>query len=378
MADKFLHIVAFDIVYPAYYGGAIDVYYRIKALHQAGVHIILHCTYKGDLQRHPELESLCEKVYYYKRNMSFLKQFHRLPYAVLTRNNSDLLTNLAADSHPILFEGLVTCYYLNHPLLANRRKFFRECNVEHDYYRQLAHATKSLYRKIYYRFEARKLQRFEKILTHADVIFALSHDDEKHFISSFRNQKVVYVPCFHPNNAISAVEGTGNYILYHGNLSVAENDNAARYICLHVVPLLGNMKVIIAGHNPSQELADLVAKYPDVQLVANPSDEEMCRLVRNAHIHLLITHQPTGMKLKLLNVLYQGRHVVVNSNMVAGTELGQLCHVADTPQRLAELCLNLMSKPFNANTISEREKILNRYFSNESLCSAITEQILNY
>ena len=43
MPDKHLHIVSFDIPYPPNYGGVIDVYYKLKALHRKGVKIILHC-----------------------------------------------------------------------------------------------------------------------------------------------------------------------------------------------------------------------------------------------------------------------------------------------------------------------------------------------
>lgn len=42
MSDKFLHIVSFDIPYPVNYGGVIDVYYKIEALHKKGIKVILH------------------------------------------------------------------------------------------------------------------------------------------------------------------------------------------------------------------------------------------------------------------------------------------------------------------------------------------------
>ena len=38
-----LHIVSFDIPWPPNYGGIIDVFYKIRALHGAGVQIHLHC-----------------------------------------------------------------------------------------------------------------------------------------------------------------------------------------------------------------------------------------------------------------------------------------------------------------------------------------------
>ncbi len=354
-------------MYPADYGGAIDVFYRIKALHDAGVRVILHCTYKGQLNRYAELESLCEQVYYYSRNMSVFNQFSRLPYAVLTRKDSRLLENLAKDDYPILFEGLVTCFFINHPVLAGRTKYFRECNVEHDYYRQLASATKSLYRKIYYTIEARKLQRFESVVRSADIIYALSHGDELHFKTAFPDNKVVYMPCFHANSEVTSLEGKSSYILYHGNLGLAENIKAAMYICCEVLPLMPDVHFVFAGRQPDKQLVDKLSETPNTELVANPNEKQMADLVQNAHIHLLVTHQATGMKLKLLNVLYQGRFVVANSAMVEGTEMKDLCYIADTPQQQADLCRRLMSESFSVQHIVRRKDILNRYFSNNTL-----------
>ena len=45
--EKFIHVVSFDVPYPANYGGVIDVFHRLKALHKNGYKIILHCFEYG-------------------------------------------------------------------------------------------------------------------------------------------------------------------------------------------------------------------------------------------------------------------------------------------------------------------------------------------
>ena len=82
-----LHIISFDIPYPANYGGAIDVFYRIKALHDAGIKIILHCWYKEKRTTEPILESLCEKVYYYKRKINVINQLQNM-FLIKDRNGN--------------------------------------------------------------------------------------------------------------------------------------------------------------------------------------------------------------------------------------------------------------------------------------------------
>jgi hypothetical protein len=248
MTAKSLHIVAFDIPYPANYGGAIDVFYRIKALHLAGVHIKLHCFHKNDnVTRYPELEALCEKVYYYSRSNKLFDYIHFQPYVVRSRRSAELLNNLIEDDSPILFEGLVSCYLLKHPALRGREKYFRECNVEHDYYYALGKATNVLWKKIFYIFEAIKLYYFQSCLKYATRIFALAHQDEAYFKKTFPTIPITYIPCFHANQHITTELGLGEYILYHGNLAVPENELAATHIVQHLANKLNPIPIIIAG-----------------------------------------------------------------------------------------------------------------------------------
>ncbi len=139
--ERYLNIIAFNIPWPANYGGIIDVYYKIKALHQCGVKIILHC-FEYERAHSPELEAICEKVFYYKRHTGLRTNITLLPYNVYSRKHPELIANLLKNDYPILFEGLHCCYYINDPRLHNRKKIYREANIEHDYYYHLAQAER--------------------------------------------------------------------------------------------------------------------------------------------------------------------------------------------------------------------------------------------
>jgi hypothetical protein len=374
---KHLHIISFDIPYPANYGGAIDVFYRIKSLHNAGIKIILHCWHKDDRSYQPILDSLCEKVYYYRRQTNLIKQFGLKPYAVLTRSSQSLINNLLKDNYPILFEGLVSCYYINSKHLKNRVKLFRECNVEHDYYKELAKASSKLSNKIYFYIEALKLKFFEHNLSYANYILALSHNDEKYFISQYPKTPVIYLPCAHPNETISINEGIGNYILYHGNLAVAENEKAALYLCNNIFSKLKNIKCVIAGRNPQKILIDKVSQLSNVELICNPDETTMSNLIQNAHIHLLITFQNTGIKLKLLNTLFAGKHIIANNLMVDGSDTEILCHIANTPKEQIAKCQELILKSFSKEEKLKRKKLLLSKFSNSIQSDIISQLIQN-
>jgi hypothetical protein len=108
---KELHLISFNVPYPADYGGVIDVFYKIKALKKAGVKVHLH-TFQYGREEADILSSLCEEVYYYKRKLYKDPFFSKLPYIVATRANDELLSNLLKDRHPIIFEGIHCCYFI--------------------------------------------------------------------------------------------------------------------------------------------------------------------------------------------------------------------------------------------------------------------------
>jgi hypothetical protein len=360
--DIHLHIITFDIPYPADYGGVIDIYYKIKALHEMNVKIHLHCFEYGRKQV-SILNQFCETVNYYKRNTGFLSFLHVLPYIVFTRRSDLLMKNLLRDDHPILFEGLHTTHLLDDNRLKDRFKIVRCHNIEHDYYLQLSNADTNYIKKIFFLTESKKLAKYEGILNHANSILAISKSDESYLKKKYKN--VIFVSAFHSNLKVEIREGIGNYILYHGNLSVGENIKAAEYLINNVFSKL-NIPAFIAGHNPPESLCRHAAKFGNIVMLPNPSDEHMHELIANAQINIMISFQNTGLKLKLLNALFVGRHCLVNTPIIKGTGLESLCIIGDTPEELNSAIQRLFYISFSSNlrNIEIRKEILYEQFSN--------------
>ncbi|MBP3519464.1 MAG: glycosyltransferase [Parabacteroides sp.] len=361
--DRHLNIIAFNIPWPANYGGIIDVYYKMKALHECGVKIILHC-FEYERAHASELEAICEKVYYYKRHTGLRANMTLLPYNVYSRKHPELIANLLKNDYPILFEGLHCCYYIQDPRLRNRKKIYREANIEHDYYFHLARAEKHPIRKSFFLIEAWRFRRYQKILRHADLMIAVSTTDADYLRHQFPDKQVEFMPCFHTNDQITVKPGSSDFILYHGKLSVAENTQAALFLIQHVFSKL-NCRCIIAGMDPPASLSKAAAPYPNIHIEANPPEERMSRLIHDAQIHILITFQATGLKLKLLNSLFAGRHTVVNRLMISGSGLDQLCHIADTPDEMIRICRELMQTDLTPEQVEQRRKFLYPTYSNQ-------------
>jgi glycosyltransferase involved in cell wall biosynthesis len=362
VTNNYLHIVTHDVPYPADFGGVVDIFYKIKALHAVGIKINLHCFIKNRPEQ-IELEKYCETVTYYKRK-GFESFSLLLPYIVSSRKSKLLLANLQKDNYPILFEGVHSTYYLHKNYFINRKTFLRLFNVEHIYYDHLSKHENSFVKKMYYKNEAQLLKKYEASIANKTNILTLSTTDLNIYTSQFAAKRIQFLPAFLANNIVASNAGIGNYCLYHGNLSINENEKAALWLIENVFAML-DVPFIIAGKNPSLVLKNTVNANKHVTLIENPADEKMQELIADAQINVLPSFNNTGVKLKLLNVLYSGRHCIVNAAGVDGSELNSLCIIAETAEDFKADILFLMDKPFAETAMQRRNAALNKMYNNE-------------
>ena len=361
-SGKHLHIISFDIPYPANYGGVIDVFYKLRALVSAGIKIHLHAFQYGR-QSSKILEELCESVHYYQRDVSKSQLFLKEPYIVVSRSSEQLIKNLLSDEHPILFEGLHSTHYLSDERLKKRKKIVRTHNIEHEYYKNLAKAESNIFKRYYFYNESSKLEIYESILSNADVIATISPNDTQYFKSKYGNAH--YIPAFHSFTKVNSRIGKGAYAFYHGNLAIGENDMAALYLVQEVFKN-SPVTLLIAGSKPGVNLRDAVQRKNNITLLSDLNTKQINDLVLDAHINVLPTFQPTGIKLKLLSALFSGRFALVNTPMVQNTGLEQLCTVADTPEAMREALSAMIKQEFTQIDISLREEILMENFNNKA------------
>ena len=326
-----------------------------------GVKIHLHCFFYGRHQAQ-QLEQYCESVHYYPRR-SFLSNFSTLPYIVNSRRHPALLQRLLQDDYPILFEGLHTCFLIFNEQLKNRKRIFRESNIEHEYYRGLMLHENSFWKKFYFDWEAKRLEAFEKFIAHADEILTVSEKDAAYFKNKFPNNNITNITSFHENDLVATHLGRGEFILYHGNLAVQENIEAAKFIITQVAPQ-SDYNFKIAGLHPHNDLFTLAKGIKNVEIIANPDEENMQRLMDAAHIHLLYTSQQTGLKLKLINALHQGRFVLCNENILHGTNATSECVIANTANDFVNKIDELMHRNLMLDDLEHRKIFLQTNFNN--------------
>lgn len=333
------------------------MFYKLKAFHENGIEVTLH-TFLYNRPERDELLKYCKRVYYYERRTGIVSQLSVLPYIVFSRRSEKLLEILMKDEAPILFEGLHTTYLLNHPLLVNRFKMVRTHNIEHEYYQALSAKQESFKQKLFHTIETIKLKRYEKILKHANLLITISPDDDRYFS---KYEKTFFLPACHSNNSVDVKPGEGKYMLYQGDLSSPENEEVANYL-LNALSNDFHFLFIIAGKNPSEKLINTVKSHSHVVLIPNPDEMRMKMLLQDAHIVFVISFQATGMKLKMLNALYNARYIIANNEVLVNKSMAGFCLVANSPVEIEKQVSKCKGRELETENIQAREQYLMKDF----------------
>lgn len=357
--SSYLHIVCLDAPSPPDYGGAIDLYYKIKALAQAGRKIILHYFSYKKSRGVKGIEDYCEAVYAYNRKNILSSFATGLPYIVASRISNKLITRLNEDAHPILLEGFHCCGLLPYLKGRGRSIVCRVHNNEAAYYHQLQKAENNLLRKAYFNLEGKKLARFQYQLERNLPLACISEDDHNYFLQQGFSHSF-FLPAFLPWQEITCKTGRGNYCLYHGNLSVSENVKAVEWLLQAVFRHL-EVPIIVAGKSIPETMLKAWRHQKNVSFVNHPSEAAMKQLVENAQVHVLPSFNSTGVKLKLLHALFNGRHCLINKAAAGGSRVETGVFLAESAPEFQQQIIRCMSLPFLEKDKDLRRQILTPY-----------------
>jgi hypothetical protein len=354
-----IHIVCLDAPSPPDYGGAIDMYYKIKALAGIGKKIILH-YYSYNLSRNAAgLETFCEAIYSYSRKPFYRSLPFTKPFIVSSRINKDLIERLNSDDYPILLEGL-HCAGIIPYLKKKERIVIRMHNEEVSYYHHLAKTTASIFKRTYYKQESKLLGNYQRKMDKEVKCASLSETDVDVFKRTYGFQHTHFIPCFIPWQAVFINEGKGAYCLYHGNMQVSENEEAALWLIQKVFSKV-RFPLIIAGKGISRRLKEKAKTLPYISLVTDPSIRVIEGLIQAAQINLLPSMNTTGVKLKLLNAMLNGRHCITNSNGIKGSKIGGGVIIKDTVEDWQKEIEILMQQAFTLAQVKQRVELLSLY-----------------
>lgn len=363
--SRHLHIVCLDVPCPADYGCAIDMMNRIRAFKRKGIKIHLHYFKHTDRCSTREINELCETFEVYERKTPSECISINAPYFVNSRCNETLVKNINKDNHPVLLEGLHTTGIINDISKNGRKICIRMHNDESVYYKELARQTSNPAKKTYYLAESILSQKYTPKLPRNYMLACVSNEDKNHF-ESLQFEDVRFIPAFPSWQTVDSETGIGNLCLFHGNLSVPENEKAALWLLSNVFNKI-RVPFVIAGKNPPKSVQKAAGLCQNTCLVSNPCETEMDDLVQKAHINILpcFNKNITGIRLKLLHALYKGRHCITTSSMTDGTGLEEACHIGNTANALASIISQLYYLPFEEEEIKLRKKLLYHTYNND-------------
>jgi hypothetical protein len=335
-------------------------------LKKMGIAIHLHYFSYNERGTPNELNQFCESIHVYERKTGPKGLLGRLPYIIASRINDELVNNLGKDNYPVLLEGIHCTGILPRLDLHQRKVVVRMHNDESIYYKELARAEPSILKKFFFRRESRLISAYQRQLPDECLYACVSEEDIHTLRDAYHLSQVEYIPIFPDWQQVNSEEGAGNLCLYHGNLSVPENEEAALWLLRKVFSRI-RKPFVIAGKKPSRRLQKMAHLCQHTCLVADPSESELNDLVRKAHINILpsLNKQITGIRLKLLHALFEGRHCVVNEAMVKGTGLEGACHIAASADAFASIITQLYHQPFTPEEIELRKRLLGDTYNNE-------------
>ena len=88
-------------------------------------------------------------------------------------------------------------------------------------------------------------------------------------------------------------------------------------------------------------------------------------MIAKAQINILPSFNSTGVKLKLFNALFNGRHCIVNNAGVDGTGLKKLCILAEDADDFKTAINYLYEIPFDLEQNRQRKILLAELYNNE-------------
>lgn len=358
MSGKALHIVSFDNPYPPNYGGVIDVYYKIMALHQIGYSIHLHCFVKEIPEHFDELKALTATVCFYKIEQNPLYFLSRLPFSVISRSDRKLIENIVKEEAPILFDGLKTTCLMNALRLKSYKKYLRLHNIEPNYYKGIASSETNFMKKIAFYLEARKYKRYEYEMNAFNKVFTLSEFENEVVNQRFSN--AVYIPVFHGNVAVKELSDFGNYALYHGDLTTSDNRKTVMFL-VGVFKQIPDYQLIIASGSNEEFVKSQIDDASNIQFVALKGFDHLKQLFSEAHLNICWSFQKSGTKLKLINSLFNSRHCIINENIIDDYKVSGLCIQVKNEEELLTAIKKTIQLPFTET--ARRKKILESHLN---------------
>lgn len=285
--------------YPLDNGGKIKTYTTLKSLKSADHLIDLVCfTEDEELSKAYEIELLnvCDSVTQipwkltttlnkvYMAKVALRSIFSRYSFGLLKYVSPQLIAYLNTIGKEkvydcIYFDHLQMCVYYDiaRQLWKNAEFVLDEHNCEFLIMHRNASTSKNILKRIFLKFETRKLKSFESLnLSRFDKVIVLSNEDDsmlKAIATEEVNTVIIPIGMNVPKQTVHITNDNLDTIniLFLGTLSWAPNNDGILWFIKNAIPFLKKrcikFTLTIVGKNPGDELKNQARNFEEINLV---------------------------------------------------------------------------------------------------------------
>lgn len=332
--------------YPPVFGGAIDVWERIKGLNVLGCTVDLMVTDKLNPEQH-QLELLNEYIrhfFFVRRKNHISQMFGNLPLQLLSRKNlSEVEVHQSYDL--IILESEFCWPVILNKSITYKKVVVRVHNIESHYFKMLGKSSASLKEKIYYKIEAAKIRKLSSIVfSKADRLWFISKDDLK---SVNLPHKSIFMPFPINEEFVEPDIKAGNNVVFMGSLFMQNNlfglDWYLKNVHQKLIETIADYHFYIIGSLKEKDDAILTkyGKLPHVSLVINTTC--LKTFYNRAQVFINPMLHGSGVKVKSVNALVNGVPLVSTAIGVEGIGLtDEMYFHAENVQTFKEQILNVL------------------------------------
>ena len=236
-------------------------------------------------------------------------------------------------------------------------------NVESDLTQSYAARSKVAVGSVL-RAEAFALKRLEQSGLRQFHLVSVVSERDKELLGADENTEVVV--CRNGCEPTKELPPSADPVVaFVATLGWAPNVDAAVWFTESVWPKvlesLGSARLLLVGRDPS----DSVRKLADDSVTVTGTVPEVAPFLQQSSVAIAPLRAGGGSRLKILEALMAGRPVVATTIGVSGLEdlIGHGVVVADEPETMAKLLVELLSDPLEAQRLGKigREAVLARY-----------------
>lgn len=361
---KTILIVSSFFPYPTFFGGAFDIWEKLKGFYELGFNIHLVYTSKT----HPKSNDLdfvykfVEKTFYVHRENKIKDVFSRVPLQVKSRGGLEHFKfNYSYDI--VLLESESVSSILNNKTLSFKKLILRIHNNESLYFKELCLSTKNIFKKAYFLTESFKFKPLsKKVYEKADRLWFISTKELNKY-SNF-SVKAIHLPPPINQNFIKQ-ELKGSNVLFVGSLFMENNLEALRWylnnVHNYVASRIKDYKLLICGSTGSKSATyfeNMFFKYTNIDFRFNV--DNLGTIYKSATIFINPMQHGSGVKLKSINAISNGLPLVSTSIGSEGIGLKhkEMYHLANSPEEFRNAVIELLKSPNKNEMVNNAQNYL--------------------